>query len=123
MSGLPALRCFIFFAADLFILVLPSFDRETLAEVGQGFVHIAALKSVSTVGQSGTTGILTDCGMVAKRTCAMEASRYRRRQPLSTASAQGVLSKPRTYTFGKIFPKPQPPRVQSSQILGSILTV
>src|ERR1700682_824732 len=28
MSGLPALRCFIFFAADLIILVLPSFDRE-----------------------------------------------------------------------------------------------
>jgi hypothetical protein len=27
---LPALRCFIFFAADLFILVLPPFDREAL---------------------------------------------------------------------------------------------
>jgi hypothetical protein len=25
MSGLPALRCFIFFAIDLFILLLPSF--------------------------------------------------------------------------------------------------
>jgi len=30
MSGLPALRCFIFFAADLFILVLPFLDREAL---------------------------------------------------------------------------------------------
>jgi hypothetical protein len=27
MSGFPALRCFIFFATDLFILVLPSFHR------------------------------------------------------------------------------------------------
>jgi hypothetical protein len=41
---LPALRCFIFFAADLFILVLPSFNRETLAKLGQGFLHIAAFK-------------------------------------------------------------------------------
>jgi len=40
ISGLPALRCFIFFAADLFILVLPSFNRETLAKVGQGFIRI-----------------------------------------------------------------------------------
>jgi hypothetical protein len=30
MSGLPALRCFIFLAAEVFILVLPSFDREAL---------------------------------------------------------------------------------------------
>jgi hypothetical protein len=28
MSGFPALRCFIFFAADLFIPILPSFRRE-----------------------------------------------------------------------------------------------
>jgi hypothetical protein len=27
MSGFPALRCFIFFATDLFILPLPSFGR------------------------------------------------------------------------------------------------
>jgi hypothetical protein len=28
MSGFPALRCFIFFAAACFILLLPSFGRE-----------------------------------------------------------------------------------------------
>jgi hypothetical protein len=28
MSGFPALRCFIFFAIDLFILLLPSFAHE-----------------------------------------------------------------------------------------------
>jgi hypothetical protein len=44
ISGLPALRCFIFFAADLFILVLPSFNRETLAKVGQGFIHMYRVK-------------------------------------------------------------------------------
>jgi hypothetical protein len=32
MSGLPALRCFIFFAAALVILVLPPFNREALAQ-------------------------------------------------------------------------------------------
>jgi hypothetical protein len=31
MSGLPALRCFIFFAADLFILVYPSFNIHRLS--------------------------------------------------------------------------------------------
>jgi hypothetical protein len=41
---LPALRCFIFFAADLFILVLPSFNRETLAKFGQRFLCTAVFK-------------------------------------------------------------------------------
>src|ERR1700682_2559078 len=40
MSGLPALRCFIFFATDLFILVLPSFGREAPEQIGQGFANI-----------------------------------------------------------------------------------
>jgi hypothetical protein len=38
MSGLPALRCFIFFAADLFILFLPSFRREDPEQMGQRFI-------------------------------------------------------------------------------------
>jgi hypothetical protein len=72
---LPALRCFIFFAADLFILVLPSFNRETLAKVGQGFLHnFAYLKSVTTRELCWNTGILKDCRMVAKRLRALEAS-------------------------------------------------
>ena len=44
MSGLPALRCFIFFAADLIILVLPSFDREAPEQLGQGFTLIYPFK-------------------------------------------------------------------------------
>jgi hypothetical protein len=48
MSGLPALRCFIFFAADVFILVLPSFDREVL-RLGQGFIRIYRVKFVRIV--------------------------------------------------------------------------
>src|SRR6202022_3442858 len=40
MSGLPALRCFIFFAADLFILVSPSFRRKAPEQMGQGFTLI-----------------------------------------------------------------------------------
>src|SRR5260221_13207878 len=43
MSGLPAPRCFLFFAADLFILVLPSFGREA-PEMGQGFTLIYRVK-------------------------------------------------------------------------------
>jgi hypothetical protein len=45
MSGLPALRCFIFFAADLFILVLPSFGRKVPEQMGQGFtlIHIPVI--------------------------------------------------------------------------------
>ncbi|MFK4628661.1 hypothetical protein ABIF02_001188 [Bradyrhizobium elkanii] len=39
MSGLPALRCFIFFAADLFILVTRPSNRESLARLGQRHVH------------------------------------------------------------------------------------
>jgi hypothetical protein len=38
MSGFPALRCFIFFAVDLFIPILPSFRREPPAQVDQGFI-------------------------------------------------------------------------------------
>jgi hypothetical protein len=44
MSGLPALRCFIFFAADLFILFLPSFGREAPEQMGQGFTLIYRFK-------------------------------------------------------------------------------
>jgi hypothetical protein len=44
MSGLPALRCFIFFAVDLFILVLPSFDREGPEQMIQGFPLIYNFK-------------------------------------------------------------------------------
>src|SRR5258708_13141055 len=44
MSGLPALRCFIFFAADLFILVLPSFGRKVPELMGQGFTLIYRFK-------------------------------------------------------------------------------
>src|ERR1700743_1182288 len=44
MSGLPALRCFIFLAADLFILVLPSFGRKAPEQMGQGFTHIYRFK-------------------------------------------------------------------------------
>src|SRR3981081_3629893 len=40
MSGLPALRCFIFFAADLFILVLPPFSRKAPEQISQGFTLI-----------------------------------------------------------------------------------
>ena len=46
MSGLPALRCFIFFAADLFILFLPSFGQEA-PEMGQGFTLIYCFKFAS----------------------------------------------------------------------------
>jgi len=52
MSGLPALRCFIFFAADLFMLVLPSFDREALSKTGQGFVRIYCVKLITIVSSS-----------------------------------------------------------------------
>src|ERR1700686_1152826 len=46
MSGLPALRCFIFLAADLIILFLPSFgSREALNQMGQGFTLIYRFKS------------------------------------------------------------------------------
>jgi hypothetical protein len=38
MSGLPALRCFIFFAADLFILVLPVLRSRSPRTDGSG-VH------------------------------------------------------------------------------------
>jgi len=34
MSDLPALRCFIFFAIDLFILLLPSLAHETAEYMG-----------------------------------------------------------------------------------------
>jgi hypothetical protein len=34
ISGFPALRCFIFFAIDLFILLLPSFAREAFEYTG-----------------------------------------------------------------------------------------
>src|SRR5260370_40508731 len=44
MSGLPALRCFILFAADLIILVLPSFGREAPEQMGQGFTLIYRFK-------------------------------------------------------------------------------
>jgi hypothetical protein len=37
MSGLPALRCFIFFAADLFILLSTSFAQEVLEQLDRGF--------------------------------------------------------------------------------------
>ncbi len=69
-----------------------------------------------------TTGIVRYSGMVAKRMRAWEASGYRRRQPLEAADTRGVLEKPRPLQFDKIFDKPQPPRVQSTQILVSILT-
>jgi hypothetical protein len=36
ISGFPALRCFIFFATDLFILSLPSFGHEAPQQMGQG---------------------------------------------------------------------------------------
>jgi hypothetical protein len=39
MSGLPALRCFIFFAADLFILLSPSFGQE--AQPGSTYIPLA----------------------------------------------------------------------------------
>src|ERR1700716_3814340 len=44
MSGLPDLRCFIFFAVDLFILVLPSFGREGPEQMIQGFPLIYNFK-------------------------------------------------------------------------------
>src|SRR6195256_4508963 len=44
MAGLPALRCFIFFAVDLFILVLPSFGREGPEQMIQGFPLIYNFK-------------------------------------------------------------------------------
>jgi hypothetical protein len=43
MSGFPALRCFIFFAADLFILVLhPSIGNS--GEISQEFSRIFRVK-------------------------------------------------------------------------------
>jgi hypothetical protein len=49
MSGLPALRCFIFFAADLIILILPSFDREALIRKVRPSSVFSALSSFSIV--------------------------------------------------------------------------
>jgi hypothetical protein len=76
MSGLPALRCFIFFAADLFILVLPSFNRETLAKIGQRFLwYLPCLKSLRNVRLlKRATGILRYSRMLSKRIHAWEAS-------------------------------------------------
>jgi hypothetical protein len=60
--------------------------------------------------------------MVAKRMNVLEASGYRYLQPLKAVDTQGVLAKTPPYTFDKIFDKPQPPRVQSTQILTSMIT-
>jgi hypothetical protein len=60
MSGLPALRCFIFFAADLFILVLSSFVKKPPEEMGQGFTLIyTALNSRGWTNSSLNHGNIT----------------------------------------------------------------
>jgi hypothetical protein len=62
--------------------------------------------------------------MVAKRLRALEASRYRRRQPLKAVGTRGEFwQKPPPSTFDKIFDKPQPPRVHRPQILARMITV
>jgi hypothetical protein len=62
--------------------------------------------------------------MVAKRLRALEASRYRRRQPLKAVGTRGEFwRKTPPSTFDKIFDKPQPPRVQRTQILARMITV
>src|SRR6266436_2668065 len=44
MSGLPALRCFILFAADLIILVYRPSVEKPPEQMGQGFTHIYRFK-------------------------------------------------------------------------------
>ena len=46
MSGFPALRCFIFFAIDLFILPLPSFAHEASEYPGYELPLYTALSSL-----------------------------------------------------------------------------
>ena len=125
ISGLPALRCFIFFAADLIILVLPSFNRETLAKLGQGFVRICLFKvSPNREVVERTPGIVSYYGMVAKRNARIGCILIP--APTTTLSCRHpgrIWQKTPPNTFDKIFDKPQPPRVQWTQILAGMLTV
>jgi len=51
----------------------------------------------------------------------LEAPWYRRRQLPKAVGTRGVLAKTPPTTFDKIFDKPQPPRVQWTQILAACL--
>jgi hypothetical protein len=44
MSDFPALRCFIFFAIDLFILLSPSFAHEAPEYLGQAVTPISGFR-------------------------------------------------------------------------------
>jgi hypothetical protein len=69
-----------------------------------------------------TSGILRCPGTLTERRHAREALRYRRRQPPKAVGTRGKIRKAPSVIFDKIFDKPQPPRVQRSQILVSMLT-
>src|SRR4051812_43995583 len=112
MSGLPALRCFIFFAAVL-ILVSPSFESGNPRQLGQGFIRIYRVKFVRIVGSSfsRTTGsqFNADDSQTQKRIGsilipALEAD--------FSPWRPGIFIKNPPVIFGKLFDKPQPLRVQ-----------